>query len=240
MKKFGLIGKSLGHSFSQQFFGKYFSENEIDAQYENIELSSIQTFETVKDQFDGFNVTIPYKEEIIEFLDELSPEAREINAVNVVQRKDGKWIGHNSDAFGFHQSIKPFLTNKHERAIIFGTGGASKAVAHVLKSIGVNVIYISNSKVGEKYFRYEDVNEHMLNACKLLVNCTPVGTYPNIEDVLDIPFEYLTEDHLVVDLIYNPAKTVFLKLAEEQGATILNGHTMLVQQALKAYQIWNG
>lgn len=240
MKRFGLIGKSLGHSFSKSFFTDYFERNDLDAVYENIEISEIAKIEEVfASGYQGLNVTIPYKQEIIPFLDELTEEANSIGAVNVVEFSDGLKIGHNSDAFGFHQSIKPFLTNRHERAVIFGTGGASKAVEFVLKSIGLDVIFVSRNPKGENEFAYEDVNEIMLQTCKLLVNCTPVGTFPNIEDCLDLPFQALTDEHLVVDLIYNPEKTEFLKRSEENGATILNGETMLREQAMKAWRIWN-
>jgi shikimate dehydrogenase len=184
-------------------------------------------------------VTIPYKETIIPFLDELSEEAKAIGAVNVVQFTKGKTIGHNSDAFGFRQSIKPFLTNLHERALILGTGGASKAVAHVFRSIGLDVIYCSRQPEGKDQFSYDDINEHMVKACKVIVNCTPIGTYPNVEDHISFPFQYLTADHLVIDLIYNPAKTKFLELAQLNDATILNGESMLKEQALRAWQIWS-
>lgn len=240
MIRFGLIGKSLGHSFSKKFFTDFFRENSIDATYENIEVPTADDLSAVlNDNFVGFNVTIPYKEAIIPFLDELSPEAKEIGAVNVVKKENGRLIGYNSDAFGFHQSIKPFLTNQHERAIVFGTGGASKAVIHVLKSLGVDVITVTRNPTSENEFAYEEVNEFMLKACKLLVNCTPVGTFPNVDECLTIPYEYLTEEHLAVDLIYNPAVTKFLQKAKENGATILNGESMLKQQALKAWKLWN-
>lgn len=238
MKKYGLIGKTLGHSFSKSFFTNYFDENKIPAEYSNYELSSIQDLKSIEDDADGFNVTIPYKESIIPFLDELSPEAKAIGAVNVVEFQNGTKVGHNTDAFGFHQSIKPFLSNKHERAMILGTGGAAKAVAYVLRKIGLDIIYISRSPKGENHFGYDEVNEHMLNACKMIVNTTPIGTFPNVDDCLDLPFKFLSEDHFVVDLIYNPEKTQLLKKAEKQGAMILNGESMLKQQALKSYQIW--
>lgn len=239
MLKFGLLGRSLVHSFSKNFFTNYFVTNHIDATYENIEIDSIGEFTNVlKQKFSGFNVTIPYKEEIIPLLDELDEVAKEILAVNTVVIKNGKSIGYNTDAYGFHQSIKPFMTNRHERAIILGTGGASKAVEYVLKSLGVNVIFISRNPVGDNQFSYDEVNEHMLDACKLIVNCTPVGTFPNVDECIEIPFDYLTEHHLVIDLIYNPAKTKFLSRAEENNAMILNGESMLKHQALKAYELW--
>lgn len=240
MNQFGLIGKTLGHSFSKSFFEDFFQKHAIDAKFSNFELDQIELINSVFSQeISGLSVTIPYKQAIIPFLDELSQEVQEIGAVNCVSFQNGKKIGHNTDAFGFHQSIKPFLTNKHERAIILGTGGASKAVEYVLKGLGINVIFISRNPKKENEFGNNEINNHMLNACKLLVNTTPVGTFPNNDDYIEIPFEFLTPDHLVVDLIYNPAKTKFLQNAEMHGAQILNGETMLKQQALKAWEIWN-
>ncbi|XOV67196.1 MAG: shikimate dehydrogenase family protein [Fluviicola sp.] len=239
MKKYGLIGKSLGHSFSPTFFKAYFEEHGIDAHYDLIELENLEGCRDVITQFNGCNVTIPYKEEIISHLDELSEEAQAIGAVNVIQVDDGKLIGYNSDAFGFHNSIKPFLTNAHERALILGTGGASKAVAYVLKKIGLDVFYISRSPVGENQFWYEDINERMISSCKIIVNTTPVGMYPNTDNLVPMPYEFLSKEHLLVDLIYNPRKTRFLCEGEAKGATILNGETMLKEQALKSFRIWN-
>lgn len=239
-KSFGLIGKTLKHSFSQSFFTDFFQQNGINASYENFELQSKDGIrELLQKPLSGLNVTIPYKEAVLEFLDELSPEAATIGAVNCIQFKDGKTIGHNTDAYGFHQSIKPFLTNKHERAMILGTGGASKAVVYILKQIGIDCIFISRNPDGENQFSYSDINEHMLNACKLIVNCTPVGMYPDVEACIDLPFEFLTPEHLVVDLIYNPLKTRLLKKSEASGAQVLNGETMLKQQALMAWKIWS-
>jgi len=239
MKHFGLIGKSLAHTFSPSFFKKYFQENGIDADYRTFELETLVNCREVLENLDGCNVTIPYKEAIIPFLDELSPEATAIGAVNVIQNLNGKLIGRNSDAFGFHNSIKPFLTNRHERAIIFGTGGASKAVAYVLKGIGVDVIFISRNPTAENQFHYDEVNENMVRACKLIVNTTPIGMFPNDSETIDLPYEALTTEHLLVDLIYNPEKTNFLAEGEKHGAAILNGVSMLREQALKSYEIWN-
>lgn len=239
MKRYGLIGKSLGHSFSKGFFEKFFDDNNIDASYENFEIESIEEIESLlKNGVAGYNVTIPYKETVIPFLDELDPIASSIGAVNVIEIKNGKTKGFNSDAYGFHQSIKPFLTNKHERAVVFGSGGASKAVVYALKSIGVNPIVISRSP-SQGQFSYNDVNENMIKACKLVVNTTPIGTFPKVEECLSLPFQSMTEDHLVVDLIYNPEKTEFLKRSEEFGATVMNGYSMLKLQAMKAWEIWN-
>jgi shikimate dehydrogenase len=240
MDNYGLIGKSLVHSFSKSFFEHFFEENQINATFQNFELENVnEVHHLFRQKLKGCCVTIPFKEEIIPFMDELSEEAKEIAAVNVVQFKENKIIGHNSDAYGFHQSIKPFLTNKHERAIVLGTGGASKAVAYILKKIGIDVIYISRNPIAKNMFSYSDINENMLNACKLIVNCTPVGTFPNKHESLMFPSNYLGIDHLVVDLIYNPDKTKLLMEAERQGSTILNGFSMLKHQALRAWEIWN-
>lgn len=241
MSKFGLIGKRLDYSFSKRFFDEKFAKEGLNDTFENIEIPKIEDIEGVlkSDNFSGLTVTIPYKEQIIPFLDELSPEAKAIGAVNCIGFKGGKTTGYNTDAFGFHQSIKPFLTNQHERALILGTGGASKAVAYVLTQLGLSVYFVSRTPQAENEFPYEAINEHMLKACKLVVQTTPVGTFPDLDAHVSFPFEYLGEDHLVVDLIYNPAQTAFLRKAKEAGATTLNGLSMLQEQALKAWQIWS-
>jgi shikimate dehydrogenase len=236
---FGLLGKSLGHSFSQEYFTKKFEAEGIDAVYQNLELAQIDELKTVlrTENLKGLNVTIPYKSDVIPFLDGLSDEAAKIGAVNTIINENGKWIGANTDAFGFQQMIKPFLLNIHERALILGNGGASKAVAYVLKSIGLDVIFAArNPQVGQ--FHLSEVNDMMVKHCGIIVNTTPVGTWPNVDDYISIPFHALTDAHLVVDLIYNPEQTEFLKRASEQGATTLNGLTMLYQQAEKSWQLW--
>lgn len=241
MPEFGLVGKRLGHSFSKHYFEEKFQKEGLDYTFENFELSDIKEIQRVFSIPDlkGFSVTIPYKEAIIPFLDSLSEEAKAIGAVNCVRLADGQKTGYNTDAFGFHQMIKPFLTNEHERAIILGTGGASKAVSYVLKNIGLDVLWISRNPGKEKEFAYEAINEHMLRACKVIVNCTPVGTFPNIADSLPFPFQHLTDKHLCIDLIYNPEETVFLRESRLHGATTLNGLSMLKEQANKAWEIWN-
>lgn len=239
---YGLIGKSLGYSFSKQFFEDKFKREGINASYQNFELANIDEFERLiqnNPELKGLNVTVPYKTEIIPFLDELSAVAEEIGAVNTIQFKSGKLIGHNTDAFGFQQSIKPFLRNVHERALILGTGGASKAAAYVLKNLGIDVSFLSRNPSDDSQFSYEDANELMVDAFKLIVNCTPIGTYPNIEEMPNFPIQYVNEDHLVIDLIYNPEQTKLLRLAKEQGADTLNGLSMLQHQAIKAWEIWN-
>lgn len=241
MRKFGLLGKKLDYSFSKSFFTDLFAKNQIDASYENIEVADLSKWFVDKSyaEFSGFSVTIPYKTEIIPFLDELSDEAKVIGAVNTVKNINGKLIGYNTDAFGFGQSIKPFLNYNHERAMILGTGGASKAIAYVLKNIGLSVIFISRNPKSNSEFGYESINENMVNACKMIVNCTPVGTFPDVNSKPNFPTELITDKHLVVDLIYNPERSLLLKESEKQGAIVLNGYSMLQEQAKKAWEIWN-
>ncbi len=241
MRSFGLIGKQLSHSFSESYFSNKFKTMGIEAQYSNFECQSVEEINDLLKETDviGFNVTIPYKEEIIPLLDGLDPVAKAIGAVNTVRRENNNWIGYNTDAFGFKQLIKPFFKSHHERAIILGTGGASKAVQYVLEELGSNVIFISRNPEKAIEFGYDDMNEIMLNSCYIIINTTPVGTFPNINDELPIPYKFLTSRHLVIDLIYNPEETVLLKQAKGKGATVLNGKTMLHQQAEKAWEIWN-
>lgn len=239
-RKFGLIGKKLEHSFSPSFFKNYFETNYINGRYEAIEIPELSevVLAPIFSEYEGLNVTIPYKETIIPFLDELSPEAKEIGAVNTIRIQNGQTIGYNTDAFGFHQSIKPFLTNRHERALILGTGGAAKAIAYTLEKIGISCIFLSRNPSKENEFLYEACNEYMLQACKLIVNCTPIGMFPHIDEKPPVQLRGIDSEHLIVDLIYNPEKTIFLSEAETLGATILNGHSMLKEQALKAWDIW--
>ncbi len=241
MRKFGLIGKSLSHSFSKSFFENYFSLNKIKASFDNYEFQNsedLKAFLSRKDVL-GCSVTIPYKEQIIPFLDDLTEEAKEVGAVNCIKLENNRWVGYNTDVFGFKQSIKPFLTNKHEKALVIGTGGAAKAVAYVLKEIGIEVLNISRTPQKRNQFGFEDINEYMLKACKLIINTSPVGMFPNDHETIPFPFSFLTSEHLVVDLIYNPEVTLFLKEAKANGAMILNGASMLKEQALKSWDIWN-
>lgn len=239
-KKYALIGKSLSHSFSQKYFTDKFLREEISAAYHNLEIAEKSDLKSLLAMdFDGFNVTMPYKEVILDYLDELSPAAREVGAVNTIQVKEGKLIGHNTDVFGFQQMIKPFFESQHERALIIGTGGASKAVAYVLENLGVSVVYLSRQPKLANEFGYDDLNENMIKFNGIIVNTTPVGMFPAVDSFIELPFEALTTRHLVVDLIYNPEETVFLRKAKEQGAKTINGLTMLHQQAEEAWKIWN-
>ena len=241
--KYGLLGKSLKHSFSKNFFSELFLDQEVSATYDLIELASQKDLSHFfKDRFcdySGLNVTIPYKQSVMPFLDEISEEAMQIGAVNTIKRlKDGRSVGYNTDAFGFHQSIKPFLNFNHHRALILGTGGAAKAVSYVLQKIGLDVFHISRVPKKKNEFAYSEINENMINSCKLIVNCTPVGMFPDTSEVIPFPFEFLSPQHLVIDLIYNPAETIFLNKAKEQGTLVLSGESMLHQQALKSWDIW--
>ena len=244
MMNFGLIGKSLSHSFSKTYFEKKFSENNLkDYLYNNFELETIDQFKNVlqTENLKGLNVTNPYKESIIPFLDELSVEAKEIGAVNCINIVNGKTIGYNTDAYGFGQSIKPFLDTTHERALILGTGGASKAAAFALKKIGVEVFFVTSSaKKNTNTFFYNEINERVMEAFKLIINTTPLGLYPNINDCPNLPYHLFTDKHLAYDLIYNPEQTLFLKQAKEKGAVTINGLSMLHLQAQKSWEIWDG
>ncbi len=243
--QFGLIGKSLSHSFSKKYFEeKFIKENLNSFSFTNFELNSISDFENVVEQnplLKGLSVTVPYKEQIIPFINELSSEAKEIGAVNCIDFSKGKSIGYNTDVFGFKTSIKPFLEPKHNRALIFGTGGSSKAIAYALKQIGVDYFFVTSSqnKKTENTFFYSELSEIILSQFLLLINCTPVGMFPDVNKSPDIPFDFVTEDHLAYDLIYNPSETIFLKNCKEKGAIPINGYSMLQLQAEKAWEIWN-
>ncbi len=242
--QFGLIGKSLSHSFSKSYFEKKFIDLKLTGyEYKNYELVEIREIISVfnTQNLKGLNVTNPYKEEIIPYLHSLSPEALEIGAVNCVKFSNRKIIGYNTDYYGFAQSIKPFLEPKHNKALILGTGGASRAVAYALKKIGVDVYFVTSSatKLNTHTFFYNELNMHIFNAFKLIVNTTPVGLFPNNNEAPKLPYEFITPQHLCYDLIYNPEETLFLKQAKQQGALIVNGFSMLQLQAEKSWEIWN-
>lgn len=240
-KIYGLIGKSLEHSFSRKYFTKKFEHHSLNAKYVNFEIENVSHVKRILEdsEISGLNVTIPYKEEVMLYLDEIDEVAAQIGAVNTIQFRDGKTKGYNTDCFGFKQLIKPFFKSHHERAMILGTGGASKAVAFVLEDLGCQVIFISRKPERAGHFAYQDINELMVQFNALIVNTTPLGMYPNIDEMPDFPVNFLSSEHLVIDLIYNPEKTKFMELAEQQGATVINGKTMLQQQAEKSWEIWN-
>lgn len=241
MRRFGLIGRTLSYSFSKDYFQKKFAELHLHDTYENFELGKIgEIKELLSDEsLAGLNVTIPYKEAVIPFLDRLDPIASEIGSVNTIAFRDGQTIGYNTDISGFENSLKPFLEHGMERALILGTGGASKAVAYVLKKIGLDVLCVSRHPCRENEISYEDCNLNAVKWHKLIVNTTPIGTSPNITESPAIAYDGITENHLLYDLIYNPEKTQFLKEGETRGASIKNGLSMLQIQAEKSWEIWN-
>jgi len=244
---FGLIGKSLSHSFSKSYLEeKFIKEDKEGFQYSNFDLESLDNLLQIitDNHLSGLNVTKPYKESIIPFLNELDVTAKEIGAVNCIKitwnNNTPYLIGYNTDYYGFAQSIKPFLEPIHQRALILGTGGASKAIAYALKNVGVDFYYVTTGeKKSANYFHYTELNEYVLNAFKLIVNCTPLGMYPKTEACPDIPFEFMTSEHLLYDLIYNPEETLFLQKGKAQNAVTMNGLNMLKLQADKAWEIWH-
>ncbi len=241
--RYGLLGKKLDHSFSASFFNDKFARENKDAFYENIELKDEKALsnwmENKADEFDGLNVTIPYKKAVLELVDEIDPVARSIGAINTIKIQEGRKIGYNTDAYGFQKSIQPFLTNQHEKALILGTGGASNAVQYTLENLGIEVFFLSRNPSSNRQFSYDEANEIMTEQFKLIINCTPLGTFPNIEERPPFPIDFVGDQHLIIDLIYNPPMTSFLKVAATNGANTLNGKSMLQHQALKAWEIWN-
>ena len=241
MKQYGLIGKTLDHSFSKSYFeNKFITQHIQNASYSNLPLESIDEFKSLikKKTFSGLNITIPYKTSIIPFLDELSEEAKSIGAVNTIHFKNDKLIGYNTDYIGFLNAIKPFLKNTMEQALILGTGGASKAVVFALKKIGIKCSCVSRLP-NEQQWNYDQLNDLILKHHLLIVNTTPLGTIPNINECPNIPYQFITEKHLLVDLVYNPEETLFLKKGRKNLANILNGKSMLIHQAEEAWKIWN-
>lgn len=244
MRQFGLIGYPLGHSFSKRFFTEKFQSENIDAAYETYPLENIQLFSELiqKVELSGINVTIPYKEQVIPFLDEMDEAAAEIGAVNVIRftRLNGKLQlkGYNTDAIGFENSLKPLLKPHHTKALILGTGGASKAIRFVLNKLGIETQYVSRT-ASEGKITYEELSNDIIKEYSVIVNASPLGTFPKVDECPAIPYEFLTANHLLYDVVYNPAETLFLKKGKEKGATGINGEAMLTGQAIAAWEIWN-
>ena len=245
MKKYGLIGYPLGHSFSKNFFNEKFHSEDIKAEYVNFEIPNINEFTSVlvdNPNLAGLNVTIPYKEQVIPFLDELDPDAKAIGAVNVIKiiREKGKTklVGYNSDIIGFTQSIEPLLESQNKKALILGTGGASKAIFHGLKKLGLEAKFVSR-KAQEGMLTYQELTPAIMEEYKVIVNCTPVGMYPRADEFPDIPYECLPPNHLLYALLYNPDTTLFMKKGADKGAVVKNGLEMLLLQAFGAWDIWN-
>ncbi len=242
MRRFGLLGYPLTHSFSQKYFTEKFVQLGLaDCVYENFSLPNIDELHGVlKEHSDlrGFNITIPYKKQVLAFLHESTDAVKAIGACNCVNIKDDVFIGYNTDVIGFEQSLLPFLKSNHTKALVFGTGGASAAVVFVLKKLGIELQFVSRTVSGNA-ISYEQVDESMLASHHLLINTSPLGMYPNAETFPAIPYQCLTAEHHLFDLVYNPAETKFLEKGRLQGATTQNGYEMLILQAEESWRIWN-
>lgn len=246
MDKYGLIGYPLGHSFSISYFNEKFESEGIDAVYENFEIPQIDDVKEIIDSnpdLKGLNVTIPYKQQVLKYIKELSPEAKAIGAVNVIriEHKGNKTVlkGFNSDVIGFTKSIEPILNTYHKKALILGTGGAAKAVQYGLQSLGIETLFVSRTKK-KNVITYEEVTADIVREYNVIVNCTPIGMYPHIDECPKLPYEAMDSHTLLYDLLYNPDETKFLRLGAERGATVKNGLEMLLLQAFVSWEIWNG
>lgn len=246
MDKYGLIGFPLGHSFSISYFNEKFENEHINAQYINFEIPSIDGLTEILDrnpELRGLNVTIPYKEQVMKYLAAISPEAEAIGAVNVIRvtHKGNKVYlkGFNSDVIGFTRSIEPLLEPAQKKALILGTGGASKAIHYGLKSLNMQTIFVSRTRHGDGFITYEEVTPELVKEYNVIINCTPVGMYPHADECPKLPYEAMDTHTLLYDLIYNPDETLFLKRGREQGATVKNGLEMLLLQAFASWDFWN-
>jgi shikimate dehydrogenase len=247
MNKYGLIGFPLIHSFSAQYFSeKFFREGISDSLYDLYPIDNINKFPVLvndNNNLRGLSVTIPYKQAVIPFLYSLDNIAKQVGAVNTIKIIKGENVllkGYNTDVFGFEESLKPLLKEHHNKALILGTGGASKAVAYVLKKLGINFLFVSRSNFNSaSVITYEELNRDIISSHLLIINASPAGMFPHIGESPAIPYDYLTKEHLLYDLVYNPAETMFMKKGTEKGAVVTNGLQMLYLQAEKAWQIWN-
>ena len=241
-KIYGLIGKNISYSFSKKYFSKKFIKLElINCTYENFDLLNINEFKTLikRNILSGLNVTIPYKETIIPLLDSLDIEAEKIGAVNTIKiDSNNKLRGFNTDYLGFLESIKKHIKKKHKKAIILGSGGASKAIVHALEKINISSSIVSrNNKKGN--LKYQDLDSKIIESSNIIINCTPLGTFPNVNECPDIPYKNISERHICFDLIYNPNETKFLRNCKKRKATVINGMKMLEIQAEESWKIWN-
>ena len=248
MKTFGLIGYPLGHSFSKKFFTEKFEKEGLtDHQYLNFELDSIARFPSIFDQHDnisGLNCTIPYKQQIMPFLNEIDAEAKQVGAVNtikIINTEAGMRLkGYNTDVIGFERSLSPMLTENHKKALVLGTGGASKAIKFILSKLGIEFCSASiEDELFENEIRYEDITSKLLQEHLIVINATPLGTFPKVDNCPSIPYEALTSSHVLFDLVYNPEVTLFMKKGQEKGAKTKNGLEMLHGQAMASWEIWN-
>lgn len=241
MDKYGIIGYPLGHSFSRGFFTEKFAREGIDAQYLNFEIPDARMLlDVLRDnpELRGLNVTLPHKQAVIPLLDELSDEAREIGAVNVIRVRDGRLKGFNSDIIGFTESIKPLLQPHHKRALVLGTGGASKAICVGLNRLGLEWIYVSRTP-RKSMLTYSYLTPEVMQDYTVIVNCSPVGMFPKVDEAPNIPYKLLTSKHLLFDCVYNPEDTLFMQKGRAQGATVKNGLEMLHLQAIASWKFWN-
>ena len=239
-KIYGLIGKNISYSFSREYFSNKFKTEKISSKYLNFDLIDINQIYKLTKEFNlsGLNVTIPYKESIIQFLDETDSKAKQIGAVNTIKFLNNKMIGYNTDYIGFKKSLQNISNiNIPKNALILGTGGASKAVKFALSELGIGFKTVSRVKNNADY-TYQEIDKYIIDK-KLIINCSPVGTFPNIKDSPKIPYQYLTSKNFLYDLVYNPDKTLFLKKGDEIGCFTKNGVEMLKIQAEKAWEIWN-
>lgn len=238
--KYGLIGRSLEHSFSKNYFTDKFLELQIDSEYENIEFQTLDDlgshFENIKSNYNGLNVTIPYKTDIMSLLDEVDPIAAKINAVNCIVLRNGTSKGYNTDYLGFIHSVSPLLSDFYQNAYILGSGGASKAIQYALEEcFHIPTTIISRDS---RDFSYEFLKSSCISNYSIVINSTPLGMYPDIMSYPDLDYEMLNATHICMDLIYNPEETQFLKKSKERGARILNGYEMLVRQAELSWELW--
>ncbi len=242
MRRFGLIGFPLGHSFSVGYFAdKFAREAIVDASYENFPLETIEDLPALlreKSDLCGVNVTIPYKRQVIPYLDALSEEARQIGAVNCIRIDRGRLTGYNTDAYGFRRSLETLIGTQRPDALVLGTGGASEAVRFVLESLGIRYRMVSRS-AGSDRLTYDELTREIVTEHRLIVNTTPVGMYPHTNEAPALPYDAIGEGHFLFDLIYNPAQTQFLAAGEKRGARTVNGAQMLIDQADKSWEIWN-
>jgi shikimate dehydrogenase len=241
--KFGLVGKNIDYSFSRGYFLKKFTEENLPHSYVNFDLQNISEFEAIfqtTENLKGLNVTIPFKETVIPYLDKLNKRAKKIGAVNTIKiSKKGKLIGFNTDYLGFKKSLKPYLKKHHKKALILGTGGASKAIAYALKQLKIEYAFVSRTKKVGVSFTYSELNKSIITSHQIIINCTPIGTFPNTNSCPNIPYDAISEHHILYDLIYNPTETKFLSIGSLKEATLINGEKMLKLQAEKAWEIWN-
>lgn len=243
MSEFGLIGKNIAYSFSKTYFTEKFKTENLQDIYSNYDIQHIEEINAIvtnNSKLKGLNITIPYKEAVIPHLDKLSKTALKIGAVNTIKvSKNKKLKGYNTDYFGFKKSLLSILKPQHNKALILGTGGASKAVAYALQSLEIPYSFVSRNYSEKVNFVYQNLTQQIMDQHTIIVNCTPLGTYPNIAQCPEIPYEFISDKHLLFDLIYNPSETLFLSKGKQRGAQIMNGLPMLQFQAEKAWKIWN-